>query len=321
MMIVFLGTILIASVFEQQLKRFILFCRQRSSLALIRKISQDDKGIWQIDLGEIGGKVYNKQYHPVLICNKALELDLEISDQKDQFLNIADWLTEQIKPENNNFLLYNFPFLPYAMKPPWISALAQGKALQVLTRAHIISGRELYLEKAEDIVFSLSLSHKVGGTTYKTDKNGWWFEEYPAIQGRNPGILNGIMYTLIGLIESFNHTGSTETKKLIDLGILALESKLPDYDRKGDSFYDSSRKKTNDEYHSIHIEQLEFLTKFSDSKILKLYRNKWKKFQDSPFIFRLFRKANKMNLAVLLISMILSAIIVWLVKLFLNMNR
>jgi len=298
LILVFICSLIIASIFEKGLKRLFLNIRQRTGRALIKELYTDENGVWQIDLNEIEGIRYEKQYHPVLICNKALELNLEDNAHRDQFLVIADWLTEQIKADKKNFLQYTFPFPAYKMKPPWISALAQGKALEVLIRAHQICDKEIYLHKSQELVSSLFLDHKEGGVTYKTDTEGWWFEEYPSKNGNSPRILNGMMYTLQGLVRYFQQTEESKAKELLDQGILALEKSLPKYDRGGDSYYDKLGNVTNDEYHGIHIEQLGSLSEFSSSKILNLYRIKWLNFQRAPFLWRLIKKPNRINLLV-----------------------
>lgn len=309
---------IITSLFEKQFAATIRFIRKCLGKEFIKDFLFDENGIDIIDVGTINGEYYGKHYHPVLLCHKALDLFENIEQNKDQFIKIANWLQTNIRQENDYFLLYNFPYPHYKMISPWFSGMAQGRALEVLTHAFEITGDEQYLVGAKNIIKSLYISIDEGGTTIKTDSDGWWFEEYPSKNMATPRVLNGMMYTIMGLITFYRFTKDREAEFLLNQGLLALKNNLSHYDRNGDSYYNILGRITGGDYHSLHIKQLKIIYDYNKSKIILSYYEKWNKFQNQIYPFRLFKKPDKINMAVFVCGMSSAIVLFLIVNMFLN---
>lgn len=305
----FILSILFATIFEKQLASFIRICRKLVGKEFIKDFSFDENGIDQLDVGTINGKFYGKQYHPVFLAHKALEMLDNSSFDQAGFLQISDWLSTNIKPENNNFLLYNYPNPHYQMDAPWFSAMAQGRALEVMVHAFQLTEDKKYHLAAEKILASLEIEIKDGGATYKTETAGWWYEEYPTKRIKQPRVLNGMMYTLQGLIKYKTLISDTQADELLNQGLLALEQQLPNYDKKGDSYYDIHKTTTGGDYHQLHIAQLKLIHDYSKNSIFLDYARRWEKFDQQTFILRLIRKPSKINLSVYIIALFISGVI------------
>ncbi len=204
------------------------------------------------------------------------------------------------------------------MVSPWFSGMAQGRALEVLTHAFEITGDEQYLVGAKNIIKSLYISIDEGGTTIKTDNDGWWFEEYPSKNMATPRVLNGMMYTIMGLITFYRSTKDREAEFLLNQGLLALKKNLSHYDRNGDSYYNILGRITGGDYHSLHVKQLKIIYDYNKSKIILSYYDKWNKFQNQIYPLRLFKKPDKMNLAVFIGGMSSAIVLFLIVNMFLN---
>ncbi len=310
--------ILLTSLFEKQFAAIIRFIRKILGKEFIKEFLLDENGIEMIDVGTINGKYYGKQYHPVLLCHKAFDLFENIEQNKDKFIKIANWLQTNIKHENNYFLLYNFPYPSYKMTSPWFSGMAQGRALEVLTYAFEITGNRQYLKSAENIVKSLYIGIDEGGITIKTDVDGWWFEEYPSKNMTTPRVLNGMMYTIIGLITFYRSTRDKEAGFLLNQGLLALEKNLANYDKNGDSYYNILGRITGGDYHSLHVKQLKTIYDYNKSEIILSYYEKWEKFQNQTYLLRLFKKPDKMNIAVFVGGMTFAIVLLIIINILFN---
>jgi hypothetical protein len=158
--------------------------------------------------------------------------------------------------------------------------MSQAQALQVLVRAYDISGQTKYINTAKELLNSFFVEVKSGGVTYKTPKNGWWFEQN-AGSPMQPRILNGMIWTLLGIYDYYNHTKDPDSKYLFDQGLLALKINLPLYDNNGSSYYDILGTPAKLEYHKMHVILLEELYNITKEPIFKIYHDRWNSFNDN----------------------------------------
>jgi len=164
----------------------------------------------------------------------------------------------------------------------WYGAMCQGQAISVLVRAFLNSGDQKYLAAAEKAVGVFNVSSIEGGVRAVFMDKHVWYEEYPT----NPPtfILNGFMYSLLGLYDLKTVKQGTGAKQLYESGLESLQALLPLYDSGSGTFYDlrhftmkSAPKGARWDYHSTHINQL--LTLFSierDVKLLKETGERWR---------------------------------------------
>jgi len=81
--------------------------------------------------------------------------------------------------------------------------MGQGQAISLLSRAFYHSGgNELYLKTAHSALKPFKVLSKNGGVLSKFMNLHPWYEEYPTVPPIF--ILNGFMYSLIGLYDLFS---------------------------------------------------------------------------------------------------------------------
>jgi D-glucuronyl C5-epimerase C-terminus len=252
------------------------------SLAENISIQVDGLGIPIINYKSIKGIQIGLQRNPVTVANVALDNfnTYERSgneNSKKVFLHNANWIVDNAVVHGNYSLLeYHFPWPEYNLSAPWYSAMAQARALQVMIRAHEITGDDKYLDTAKNLLNALYIEAKDGGVTYKTDNNGWWYEEFAGAEGKQPQVLNGMMYTLVGLNDYYQYTNDLSAKYLFDQGITALKTNLPKYENPGNySKYYLLGTANPLGYHKLNIKLLGILFYITSDEMFRTYYFKW----------------------------------------------
>lgn len=256
---------------------------------MVYDISQcDEKGIPYLIEGTIG-----KKRNPMTVCNKALfyhdQFKLGDSTQLSLFLNCSDWLVDNATEQTNfSVLNYDYNWPVNNMVSPWRSGLANGVALQVLIKAHAITRNEKYLVAGKKLLNSFYVEVGAGGVTYKSENEGWWFEEYADEGGYVSRVLNGHQFAVLGLYDYFVYTNDSSAHFLYKQGLKALTINLSTYDRgNGNSFYDALGRPTNEKYHNVHIDLLGRLFEITGDTVYKSYRDKWKAYRQPSLMARL----------------------------------
>jgi len=161
------------------------------------------------------------------------------------------------------------------LSPGWYGAMCQGQAISVLVRAFLNSGKQEYLDAAERAVGVFNITSLEGGVKAVFMEKHVWYEEYPT----NPStfILNGFMYSLLGLFDLKTVKKDSVAKQLYESGLESLQALLPFYDSGSGTFYDlrhftmkTAPKGARWDYHSTHVNQL--LTLFSVERHIKLFK-------------------------------------------------
>jgi heparosan-N-sulfate-glucuronate 5-epimerase len=158
----------------------------------------------------------------------------------------------------------------------WISAMAQGQAISLLTRSWRLTHRARYLEAARRALAPLRRPVSKGGVFRRLD-GGWWYEEYPTKQPSYT--LNGFMFTLLGLYDLA--PWSKTAKRLYVEGRRTLIHALPLYDRaSGPSVYHLGYRygypvHISAKYNAIHVVELQALNWIGPSRTLRHYRDRW----------------------------------------------
>lgn len=241
-----------------------------------------------VDYGYHNSTFYiGPQLNPVTISQQAIRDYEEYQSSpgnKTTLENLvikADWLkTNGIQKENYTLLLYAFPFPPYNLTPPWYSAMAQGLATQALVGAFRATNNTSYLDAAEKHLNALFVKVEDGGVTYfdkyNDNSDGYWYEEYASPHNtREPRVLNGMIFTLIGVYEYYNLTHSNMAKQLFDKGVTALKHDLAKYDYLPLSNYDALGKPADEFYHRVHLELLEKIYNITKDPYFKYYYDQW----------------------------------------------
>jgi len=270
---------LIISIIVLILISIIVIIWDHTPLAIV---SIDNDGIPWVDYGSIDDTVIGKKRNPVTISQKSFSYynDFQSTGNetaKQYLLNNADWLLANSKSYGNYSIIeYDFPYPPYDMPSSWRSGMAQGQVLQALIKAHEVSQNIKYLQGAKLILNSFFVEVKEGGVTYKTKDHGWWFEEYAHENVKPSRVLNGMMYTVLGIHDFYKYTNDTNAKFLIDQGVLSLKNNLPNYNLNRYSYYDNLKHPSPSSYHLVHIEQTKSLYEITEEEVFLKYHDIWK---------------------------------------------
>ncbi|CAH2241033.1 jg4103 [Pararge aegeria aegeria] len=163
------------------------------------------------------------------------------------------------------------------------SAMSQGHAISVLSRAFYRSGDAGYLRAAQRALYLLDVPSHAGGVKAMWMDKYLWYEEYPT---KPPlFVLNGFIYTLLGLYDLHVIEGENSislAKKMFDDGMVSLKALLPLFDTGSGSFYDLrhftlgvSPNIARWDYHATHVNQLYLLSGLDPDPILINTAKRW----------------------------------------------
>ncbi|OWR55408.1 D-glucuronyl C5-epimerase B isoform X1 [Danaus plexippus] len=174
------------------------------------------------------------------------------------------------------------PRVPDLM-PGWHSAMSQGHAISLLSRAYHRSGDSRYLRAARRALGPLDRPPDKGGVRALFMNRYVWYEEYPT----KPPIfvLNGFIYTLLGLYDLHYTEGgraASPAKDMFEAGMLSLKTLLPLFDTGSGSFYDlrhftlgASPNIARWDYHATHVNQLYLLAGLDPDPVLLATARRW----------------------------------------------
>jgi heparosan-N-sulfate-glucuronate 5-epimerase len=270
-------------------------------------VTYDKSGIPSVDYGYQGDIYIGPQRNPLNVALKALEhYDIynRTHNEKflEQFLNSSDWLVDNaVSKGNYSVLEYRFVWPMYNMQPPWYSGMAQAKALEVLIKAHEITGDKKYLDTAKPLLNAFFVEVKDGGVTYKTPQDGWWYEEYAGIGSKEPRVLNGMTHALLGIYKYYQYTQDPAAKYLFDQGLIALKNNLPRYEYTEGNYstYDilsNGSRASPLNYHLSHVRHFGMLYDIAQDPLLKLYHDKWADFRLPDHIEDRLKRTGKHDL-------------------------
>ncbi|MFX0195744.1 MAG: D-glucuronyl C5-epimerase family protein [Candidatus Hodarchaeota archaeon] len=258
----------------------------------------DDDGVLLIDFSKRKERgIKGIHYFPISITQFALrshDLYLETKDKMyfKRFIDQCNWL---VRSQVNDGKVQGVWFFNVGIgsfiKPPWISAMAQGQAISALLRAFIHTGNIVYLNTATKALTSFNILIQDGGVKHANKHGNIFYEEYPTTPPNH--VLNGFIYSLLGIYDHYRVTKSKLSFELFTKGIDTLVRTIPNYDTGFWSKYSLSKKSNvgnhfnlaSPVYHNIHINQLKILYRITQEKIFDYYAKKWQRYQQGPFGF------------------------------------
>ena len=276
----------------------IVFCLTFSCLvsSFTPNTKLDNDGIPSVYYGRtIDGKPIGFQSNPVTTALQANEFYDKYKENNDEssktyFLNNADWLVDNaINKGYYSLLQYNFPLPIYNFKAPWFSAMANGLALQVLIKAHAITLDSKYLTAAKSLLNAFFIEVKDGGITYKDSSDEWWYEEYASNDkdSKISRVLNGMIFTVLGIYDYFQYTNDPDAKLLFDKGVNSIKKEISKYNDNGYSYYDLLGN-PSDKYHQIHVDLTKQLHDVTGESIFTKYHELWKNHNNNPSLLNYF---------------------------------
>ena len=243
--------------------------RQRSVLAVA------ERGIWYWN------EYFRQDEAPVLLSydwtrwpenfNESRPPDSK--QAREMLINCADWMLNRIEPRAH-FAVWTYPYaFSYGRVPGWRSAHAQAVGLQLLVRATEIANNSNYMDPADRLLRAFTVNLVDGGLSTRTESGETWFEKMADENNRQPKVLNGLLFTILGLKDIAIRTGLQQPSRLADAGVRTAAQLLPRFDLGDWSAYDIHGKRASTHYHDIHIRQLELLAKLTGKGEFAKYRD------------------------------------------------
>jgi heparosan-N-sulfate-glucuronate 5-epimerase len=169
---------------------------------------------------------------------------------------------------------YGFEFHegPVTLRPPWISALAQGQAISLLARAYDLSHRRRFLRVARRGLRPFVRTHDRGGVLSRWDGHPW-YEEYPAVNANH--VLNGYELALLGLHDLAAR--SPLAARLFREGVRSLVWAIPVFDGGPTGSYYAAGQfvPVSDAYLAVHVQLTRALYRLTHRTILRTYADRW----------------------------------------------
>ncbi len=172
----------------------------------------------------------------------------------------AEWLISRQESGGraDGAWLHNYTFRhTFPIRPPWVSAMAQGEGASLLVRIYQETSDEQFAEAAIRAIRPLRLTARDGGAMARLDR-GIFLEEYPT----DPPscVLNGGMFAIWGCFDVARALGDSDAKWLRDASVDTLAAIIDRYDTGYWSRYDlfphPVTNVASPAYHRLHIEQL-----------------------------------------------------------------
>ena len=249
----------------------------------------DDKGVVQLDYrGKIG-----KQYYPIAIaqyglaCYNKYKRTLDKGWLEKSIIH-GNWLVDNFTENNYGIHLWyaNFDWeYRELLKAPWPSALAQANGISLLVRLYQETRDERYLLASKRAYEGLITDIRKGGVALIKGNGTIWFEE--VLVEPSTHILNGFMWSIMGVYDYYLLTNSDSAKDILDKSIHTLKNNLPAFDIGFWSLYELSGTKmdnmTSCFYHSLHIVQLQILYNITGVDSFRYYSARWANYEKNIF--------------------------------------
>jgi heparosan-N-sulfate-glucuronate 5-epimerase len=178
---------------------------------------------------------------------------------RDAALGAAEWLLERQERGGHadGAWLHPFPTHTFPVRPPWVSAMAQGEAASLFVRVHRESGDERFADAAVRAIPPLRRHAREGGAMAEID-GGVFLEEYPT---EPPScVLNGGIFAIWGCLDVARALDDPLAEWLFERAVKTLSEIVERYDTGGWSRYDLFPHPITNfatpAYHRLHIQQL-----------------------------------------------------------------
>lgn len=197
-------------------------------------------------------------------------------------LHIANWL---LMSQRRHRWFYDFDFVLHGLPlaKPWSSAMAQGQAMSLLERAYRLTGKKEYRSAALRALPPLQARVVEGGLSrcFFANCSRRFLEEYPTTPPSY--VLNGFMYTLIGLYDLASIAPNSKALSMYAAGRRTLEAALPKYDIHGLASYDLTHLTmaghepaiASADYQAIHVYLLRALDSLKPNRRFRYYAARW----------------------------------------------
>ncbi len=166
-----------------------------------------------------------------------------------------------------------------------VSAINHGQWMSALCRAWQVTDHDEYLDAAAKLVGMMTVPLSAGGVLghIGTDERLPWYEEEAV---SNFHILNGMICTLWGLLDTATVADDPGAKERWETGVDSMTRALPLFDAGYWSWYGISEQLpdyiASMEYHGLHICQLEILADQTDDPTIRQYATRFNDYAGRP---------------------------------------
>jgi hypothetical protein len=151
--------------------------------------------------------------------------------------------------QRGGFTAWEYFFAFGGGTPPWISGLAQGTAIQALTRGSQLLGDPKYVEFARGALGAFEKPPPLGVRAPSTSGAGRHYLIYSFSTGLR--VLNGFLQSLVGLYDFADATKDPRAERLFKTGDRAARREIPRYDTGAWSLYASGGSESDLGYHRL----------------------------------------------------------------------
>lgn len=250
-----------------------------------RNIEFDKYGFVLFDYGEVIGK----RITPTYVATVALYyLQKYLKSKQKRFLSCYK---DQIGYIKNRYLdlgdrglvwVFDFDWIEGKgiLKAPWFSAMSQGLIISVLVRDYFIFGNEDSLKIAKKATKIFEFDVPLG---VRYIENGYHlYEEYPILPPVH--ILDGFIFSLLGLYELTIFCQEEDYKRLFFKGINGLKFKLPYYDYKNKwSIFGGHNYLSSKHYNLLNTKLLEIIFNITNDIDFLRYSKYWDPYNKGIF--------------------------------------
>lgn len=246
--------------------------------------------------------------HPTVISQYAFGLFEKLyrenysnNNLQIKFLKLSDWFDKNKVEKNGSYCWYiNIDYNPeYRLSNPWISAMAQGEAISVLTRATLLTSDKKYESVATKALNIFQVDVKDGGLLN-------YFNSFPVYEEcptphKPMVVLNGFIFALYGLYDLYLLNRNEKAFTLFYQGVKSVKNLLPYFDTgKWTNYYLFDYPKnyySSYTYHYLVTEQLRALYFITGDKDFLDYSVRWRSYIKSIFnrSFALYKKLTHSN--------------------------
>ncbi|MBT2756348.1 D-glucuronyl C5-epimerase family protein [Mesobacillus foraminis] len=221
---------------------------------------------------------YGLQHYSLFLINQDKQ-------SKDKFLKVANWLVDNQDGSGGWAYQFDHHFFPGRLdklKAPWYSAIGMGMALSVLSRAFYLTKDRKYTACALNGLSIFKTPVNSNGILARFENKYDYYEECPTEPASF--ILNGFMFSLIGLYDFYKTTNNNDALRLYRSGIVSLKRMLPLYDLGNRTAYDLTHYTTDGGYpnvakwgyHVTHIHLLAAINSVEKDKKMDETLARWK---------------------------------------------
>ncbi len=222
------------------------------------------------------------QYNPLFVAWWGLvnlHRCVRHADQRgmDRFLLQVEWLREAARERDDGGAVWPCYFDWHEgachLRAPWISAMFQAVVISTLVRGYRVTGDERLLSLARRGTRVFEKSVEDGGVR-TLENGGVLYEEYPGYP--LPRVLDGFLFSLLGLYDLYVETGDSGVGRLFSDGIEGLRRCLSFWDYRGKwSWYGRRVYLCPPHYHALNTQLLSVLGCLTEDPVLSEQASRW----------------------------------------------